>query len=37
MIENRNTAAVDELIEVRGLRFHVRDSPSRRVDAPSFV
>jgi len=37
MTENRNTAAVDELIEMRGLRFHFRDWPSRRVDAPSLV
>jgi pimeloyl-ACP methyl ester carboxylesterase len=34
----RHTAAVvDELVEIRGLRFHYRDWPSRREDAPDLV
>jgi esterase len=28
---------VDELIELRGLRFHYRDWPSRRADAPDLL
>jgi hypothetical protein len=28
---------VDELIELRGLRFHYRDWPSKRVGAPDLV
>ena len=31
------TAVVDELIELRGLRFHYRDWTSRRADAPALV
>ena len=30
-------AAVDELIEMRGLRFHYRDWPSKRPGAPDLV
>jgi len=30
-------AVIDELIELRGLRFHYRDWPSRRTDAPDLV
>jgi pimeloyl-ACP methyl ester carboxylesterase len=30
-------AAVDELIELRGLRFHFRDWPSKQVGAPDLV
>lgn len=37
MTAGMNTAVVDELIEMRGLRFHFRDWPSWRVDAPSLV
>jgi pimeloyl-ACP methyl ester carboxylesterase len=35
----RFTAApvIDELIEMRGLRFHYRDWPSQRPDAPDLV
>jgi pimeloyl-ACP methyl ester carboxylesterase len=28
---------VDELVEMRGLRFHYRDWPARRANAPSLV
>jgi esterase len=34
---SRNTAVVDEFIEMRGLRFHFRDWPSKRLNAPSLV
>jgi len=27
----------DELIELRGLRFHYRDWPSKRLRAPTLV
>jgi hypothetical protein len=27
----------DEIIEMRGLRFHYRDWPSRRPGAPTLV
>jgi len=37
MTTSRNTAVVDELIEMRGLRFHFRDWPSKRLNAPSLV
>src|SRR5271169_4546700 len=37
MTASRNSAVVDELIEMRGLRFHFRDWPSRRLNAPSLV
>ena len=37
MTASRNTAVVDELIEMRGLRFHFRDWPSKRLNAPSLV
>ncbi|MFZ3179053.1 MAG: alpha/beta hydrolase [Methylocystis silviterrae] len=37
MTASTNAAVVDELIEMRGLRFHFRDWRSRRVDAPSLV
>ena len=37
MTASRTAAVVDELIEMRGLRFHFRDWPPRRVDAPSLV
>ncbi len=35
----RHSAApvIDELIELRGLRFHYRDWPSTRADAPDLV
>jgi len=33
----RDGGVVDELIEMRGLRFHYRDWPSTRTDAPSLV
>jgi pimeloyl-ACP methyl ester carboxylesterase len=32
-----HTAVVDELIELRGLRFHYRDWPSKRAGAPDLV
>ena len=32
-----NAPVVDELIEMRGLRFHYRDWPSRRASAPDLV
>ncbi|HEY2660492.1 MAG TPA: alpha/beta hydrolase [Caulobacteraceae bacterium] len=34
---NGDAAVVDELIELRGLRFHYRDWLSRRVDAATLV
>src|ERR1700733_3485848 len=37
MTASRNTAVVDELIEMRGLRFHFRDWPSKRLNAPSLI
>src|SRR5258705_4711954 len=37
MTASRNTAVVDELIEMRGLRFHFRDWPSKRLNASSLV
>ncbi|HEY2033214.1 MAG TPA: alpha/beta hydrolase [Rhizomicrobium sp.] len=37
MTANRNAAVADELVEMRGLRFHFRDWPSQRLDAPSLV
>ena len=37
MTASRNTAVVDEVIEMRGLRFHFRDWPSKRLNAPSLV
>jgi pimeloyl-ACP methyl ester carboxylesterase len=37
MAASRTTAVIDELIEMRGLRFHFRDWPSNRSDAPSLV
>jgi len=33
----RTTVVIDELIEMRGLRFHFRDWPSNRLEAPSLV
>ena len=36
-MSSTNTAVVDELIEMRGLRFHFRDWPSKRLNAPSLV
>ncbi|MGH7023530.1 MAG: alpha/beta fold hydrolase [Caulobacteraceae bacterium] len=32
-----NEPVTDELIELRGLRFHFRDWPARRADAPALV
>ena len=32
-----NDAARDEIIEMRGLRFHFRDWPASRENAPSLV
>ncbi len=37
MTASRNTVVVDELIEMHGLRFHFRDWPSKRLNAPSLV
>src|SRR5271154_3696105 len=37
MTASGNIAVVDELIELRGLRFHFRDWPSKRLNAPSLV
>jgi len=37
MTANGNAVVADELIEMGGLRFHFRDWPSRRADAPSLV
>ncbi|MBV8136551.1 MAG: alpha/beta hydrolase [Deltaproteobacteria bacterium] len=37
MTPSRNTLVADELIEMRGMRFHFRDWPSKRSDAPSLV
>jgi esterase len=37
MTASRNTAVVDELIEMRGLRFHFRDWRSKGLNAPSLV
>jgi pimeloyl-ACP methyl ester carboxylesterase len=37
MTSTRNTLVADELIEMRGLRFHFRDWPSKRSDALSLV
>ena len=37
MTASRNIAVVDELIEMRGLRFHFRDWPSKRLNAPRLV
>src|ERR1700722_13065707 len=37
MTASRNIAVVDELIEMRGLRFHFRDWPSKRLNAPSLI
>jgi pimeloyl-ACP methyl ester carboxylesterase len=37
MTTSGNAAVVDELIEMRGLRFHFRDWPSKPVDAPNLV
>jgi len=37
MTTSGNTTVVDELIEMHGLRFHFRDWPSTRLDAPSLV
>src|SRR5277367_1191160 len=37
MTATGNNAVVDELIEMRGLRFHFRDWPSKRLNAPSLV
>lgn len=37
MTASRNTVVVDELIEMRGLRFHFRDWPSKHLNAPSLV
>jgi pimeloyl-ACP methyl ester carboxylesterase len=37
MTARNSPAAVDELIEMRGLRFHFRDWPSRRPDASALV
>jgi esterase len=37
MTASRTTAVADELIEMRGLRFHFRDWPSRRAESPSLV
>jgi pimeloyl-ACP methyl ester carboxylesterase len=34
---NATTSVTDELIEMRGLRFHYRDWPSRRAGAPDLV
>ena len=33
----QTTVVVDELIEMRGLRFHYRDWASKRADAPDLV
>jgi len=37
MTTTTHNGVVDELIEMRGLRFHYRDWPSARADAPSLV
>jgi pimeloyl-ACP methyl ester carboxylesterase len=37
MSTTTNAAVVDELIEMRGLRFHFRDWPSTRMGAPNLV
>ena len=37
MTTSRNAAVADELIEMRGLRFHFRDWPSKRLGAPCLV
>src|SRR5580704_473392 len=37
MTASRNTAVLDDLIEMRGLRFHFRDWRSSRMDAPSLI
>jgi pimeloyl-ACP methyl ester carboxylesterase len=37
MTASAKTAVVDELIEMRGLRFHYRDWPSTRANAPDLV
>ena len=34
---NATTSVTDELIEMRGLRFHYRDWPSKRAGAPDLV
>jgi pimeloyl-ACP methyl ester carboxylesterase len=37
MTASRNSAVLDDLIEMRGLRFHFRDWRSSWVDAPSLI
>src|ERR1700730_3859733 len=37
MTASRNTVVVEELIEMHGLRCHLRDWPAKRSNAPSLV